>query len=134
MPRASNTWGAHSTVMLYPQPASVFNPWPLLPWGEPLAVLVQCGMEGSLKRNVIFFLNYCSSRNSVSDLSFLLQVQELFSGNTAIITSERQVSGCYFPFTDGQMEAFFLIYQLLCSKKCLRSFMGSQGMKDGFSL
>ncbi|XP_063142830.1 muskelin isoform X5 [Rattus norvegicus] len=64
-------------------------------------------------------------------MSLLLQVRELFLGNTATITSERHisVSGCYFPSTDGQMEALFFIYQLLFLKKYVRrSVMGSQGM------
>lgn len=71
-------------------------------------------------------------------MSLLLQVQELFSGNTATITSERHVSvsGCYFPSTDGQMEALCFIYQLLCLKEreeC-EERMGSQGVRDWFLL
>lgn len=65
-----------------------------------------------------------------------LLLQELFSGNTTTISSERHVSvsGCYFPSTDGQMEALFFIYQLLCLKKYVRSVMGSQGVRDWFLL
>lgn len=70
-------------------------------------------MEGMLKLDAIFFLRNCSSRKECFRYIIQLQVQKLFLGNIAIIISERQVSGnFYFPFTDGQMEAFFLIYQL----------------------
>lgn len=87
-----------------------FNSWPRLPLVNYWQVSSVWNRRLTKMKGNFFFLRNCSSRNENFRCIISVQVQELFSGNTAVITSERQSSWLLFSIYKRKLSLSFTNY------------------------